>query len=267
MVSPTIPAVPWDTRETLPDDFDAWIGSALFGFRSNYTDQSGAQVPLLIWTDLYCPDLEPGDQNEIVWSLGTGWQVSPDGKMAIPVSKRNQAGGFTTTSMMGRLISRVAKEMKVPGITLPPNYADAWSGLGFHLNRQEIHFEGGSERNISDRKRLLPTSYLGRKDPAEIRVSAARGNTGQPGGQQNGFVPGSPVATVPMVAPTPTSVITSTSSDLANQVAAIAKAHKAAGKTKADWQGIVLGLPGVALDAALLSKVLDDSPAGIWAQA
>lgn len=265
MVQPAV-GVPWDTRETLPDDFDVWIGSAMFGYRSNYTDQGGAQLPLLIWTDLFCPDLEPGEQSEQVWSLGTGWGVSPDGKMAIPASKRNQVGGFTTTSMMGRLIARVAKDLKVPGLTMAPNFADAWPGLGFHMNRQDIHFEGGGSVEIKDRKRLLPTVYLGRKDPNEIRVSAARVMTGQPPAigstaPANGYSP----APIPAVAPTAPVAVASAPSPLLDQVTLVARAQKAAGKTKSDWQGIVLGMAGVANDAALLSKVLDDGPSGIWA--
>lgn len=231
----------------------------MFGFRSNYTDQKGAQVPLLIWTDLYCPDLEPGDQVEIVWSLGNGWQVSPDGKFVIPAqgNKRNEKG-FTNSSMMGRLIARVAKEMKVPEVLnsgLGPNRSEIWTGLGFHMNRQEQHFEGGADRGISDRKRLMPTSYLGRKDPGEIRRLGA----GAPPTPEMG----AGAVSAPTSAPAPSSA-GPTPNSLLDQIRTLAKANKAAGRTKSQWQADVLGLPNVSADPAILNQILDDGPTGIW---
>lgn len=255
--------VPWEPRESLPDDFDVWIGTAIFGYRSNYTDQSGKQLPLLIWTDLYTPELEPGEQNEIIWSLGTGWDVAPDGSYVTPGANKRNEKGFTNTSMMGRLIARVAKDMKVPfPPNASPNVAATWVGLGFHMNRQDIHFEGGGNIEIKDRKRLMPTSYLGRKEQGEVRRLGSIGGVATPPGTpaQNGTPSTLTASAASAGVPIAVGV---TTNPLLDTVRAKAKEAKAAGQQKAIWQAAVIPLSSQ--DPAILSQILDDGPSGIWA--
>ena len=142
----------YELESGLPDDFDALITRSWFDFKPEY--QKGT-VPLLLF-DLEGQEIEP--QN-VAFSIGADWKIVDGGKrVEHPKGKKR----FVMTSMIGRLIHRVAHEI---GIELwergYPTEANIWTGLAFHWKREEFTFGPGIlEEKGGKTTHLMPTDFL-----------------------------------------------------------------------------------------------------------
>lgn len=165
----------WETESGLPDDFDCWIVDAKFDYLPEYTDKEGRPIPLLLW---YCesPDVEL--EQPIPWSLGSGWQIRAQGTR---VEHKDGRKRFIETSMYGRLINRVVRELGVNMASRGSSKeARVWVGLGFHMKREEFRYEGLMPERGGRTSRLMPVAFLGdrsgkgthAKPPTEEEVTA-----------------------------------------------------------------------------------------------
>jgi len=145
----------WETTSGLIDDIDGYITNPRFGFREQYIAVAGEAV-------LFMFDLVDEDGNLIsnpefppAYSVGAGWLVKENGTRI----ERPEKPKIIRTSMYGRLIDRVVKDLKVPMHEYGSAFeAKSWDGLGFHW-RQEEHTTVGGETKTH----LMPTSFLGKK--------------------------------------------------------------------------------------------------------
>lgn len=154
----------FELESGLPDDFDAQISTASFGFKPEYQD---GKVPLLL-LDLEGKEIEP---TTVAFSIGADWKITEGGhKVEHPKGKKR----FVATSMIGRLIDRVVNQMGVPmwerGF---PTEADIWPGLSFHWKREDIDFGKGILAEKGGKTtHLMPTDFLanyaGGETPAVI---------------------------------------------------------------------------------------------------
>jgi hypothetical protein len=142
----------YELESGLPDDFDAVITRAWFGYKQEY--QKG-EVPLLL-LDLEGNDIEPLN---VAFSIGADWKIVDGGRrVEHPKGKKR----FVATSMIGRLIDRVVNQM---GIEMWergfPTEAEIWTGLAFHWKREEISFGPGIlEEKGGKTAHLMPIDYL-----------------------------------------------------------------------------------------------------------
>jgi len=221
----------WVLEEGLPDDFDWWITKAEFGYLPEYTDQSGAQVPLLIW---YGESPDGVEIEHIAWSLGKGWEPTKNGK---EVKHQNNKDKFIKTSMYGRLIQRVHElgvDMSQRGSA---RVASVWEGLGFHMKREEIEFKGLLEDRGGKTTRLMPVKFLGEKKAGKaVSAPAKKEDTLQPKADD--------------------------SDQIMKKLKAIAKV-----KSREEFQKMAMDMPEVNDNPDLLMDVLDDSDNGFWARA
>jgi hypothetical protein len=199
----------------LPDDFDAQISSATFGFKAEYRD---GKVPLLL-LELEGEEIEP---TTAAFSIGTDWQITEGGHRVEHVRGKKR---FVSTSMIGRLIERVAKQMEVPlwerGF---PTEADIWTGLAFHWKREEVNFgKGILEETGGKTTHLMPTDFL---------PNYATGDT------TNNIEP-----------------------DMEARLIALAKASS----DSSAFARTALKMPGVAANTMLINSILDDSGKGFYA--
>ena len=158
----------WDLDTGLPDDFDFWITSSKFGYRDEY--MSG-EVVLLIWEG-ESPD---GDVASIIWPCGSGWEVVEQGKK-VQHPKRVR---FVTTSIIGKLINRVVKELGVDmaarGVATE---ASVWNNLGFHMRREELEYGTGIlEERGGKTTHLMPVAVL--EKPQEKKATTVQDLTGK----------------------------------------------------------------------------------------
>jgi len=136
----------------LPDDFDAVITRAWFGYKNEYKQGT---VPLLL-LDLEGPEIEPLN---VAFSIGADWRITDGGhRVEHPKGKKR----FVKTAMIGHLIYRVVTEMGIPmwerGF---PTEADIWTGLAFHWKREEISFGPGIlEDKGGKTTHLMPIDHL-----------------------------------------------------------------------------------------------------------
>ena len=161
MTTKNVPST-WETDAGLPDDFDFWITSSKFGYRNEY--MSG-EVALLIWEG-ESPD---EDVASIIWPCGSGWEVVEQGKK-VQHPKRVR---FVATSIIGKLINRVVKELGVDmaarGVATE---ASVWNNLGFHMRREELEYGTGIlEDKGGKTTHLMPVAVL--EKPAEKKAIAA----------------------------------------------------------------------------------------------
>ncbi|MEM3646838.1 MAG: hypothetical protein QW334_01650 [Thermofilum sp.] len=221
-------------EEGLPDDFDFWVTRAEFGYLPEYTDQSGAQVPLLIW---YGESPDGVEIEHIGWSLGKGWEPIKGGKEVRHQSNKDK---FVKTSMYGRLIQRVHElgvDMSRRGSA---KIASVWEGLGFHMKREEIEFKGLLEERGGKTSRLMPVAFLGeRKGSKSVPKQAQAEEKSQ-------------AAEVPK---------TETDDVLMKKLKVLAKT-----KPKDEFQRMVMEMPGVVDNDDLMADLLDDSENGFWAR-
>lgn len=210
----TVKKSSWDTVEGLPDDFDFWITGAQFGFREEY--QSG-QTLLLIWEG-ESPDVET---TSIIWPIGGDWEVLENGRRV----KHPKRDAFVKSSMYGRLITRVVKELRVNmearGLATD---ADVWKGLGFHVKRETIQYGAGIlEDKGGKTEHLMPVSFLGDRSAKKAETTAGRG------------------------------VLERRLAILAGKL------------PKKEFMEKVIEIDEVSSDADLLELTLDESPKGFWA--
>jgi len=209
----------WDTDSGLVDECDFFITEPYWGYRDEY--QSG-EVPLLILGG-ESPD---EDIESIIFPCGAGWEVMEQGRK-VQHSKRVR---FVKTSLVGRLIDRVCKELKVNmaerGLATD---ASVWKGLGFHFRREEITFGSGIlEASGGKVNHLMPVAVL--EKPAEKKAEKALVAEGKP--------------------------------DLTEKkLAAMAKKLD-----REEFQKRAMDMEDVVANDDLMGQVLDDSDAGYWAK-
>lgn len=206
----------FELESGLPDDFDAAIARSWFGYKEEY--QKG-QVPLLL-LDLEGPEIEPVN---VAFSIGADWKIVEGGKrVEHPKGKKR----FVMTSMIGRLIDRVVREM---GIEMWergfPTDADIWTGLAFHWKREEISFPGLLEEKGGKTTHLMPTDYL-----PDFKVGEAAAPTVEP--------------------------------EMETRLTALAKASEDFNS----FAKAALKVPGVGDNPKLINSILDESEKGFYAQ-
>lgn len=155
----------FELESGLPDDFDAQISSASFGFKPEYQD---GKVSLLL-LELEGKEVEP---TTVAFSIGADWKIT-DGGHKVEHSKGKKR--FVATSMIGRLIDRVVNQMGVPmwerGF---PTEAEIWTGLAFHWKREEVSFgKGILEDKGGKTTHLMPTDFLSDYSNGEAPVTIA----------------------------------------------------------------------------------------------
>ena len=225
---------PWETIEGLDDDFDFYIEAPYFGFMKEYME--GEQA-LLIWQGS-SPDT---DTSRVIWPIGKGWEVVDSGAR-VTHEKREK---FIKSSMYGKLINRVTSDLRVDmGKRGKPTDAEVWKGLGFHLNREEIKYEGLLEDRGGKTIHLMPTAFLGEKGKPAVAVAKAKAAPSVSVG-----TPATAVASVASV------------SLLEKKLSVLAKANDLT-----TFQSKALDMPEVSANENLLAQVLNDGPDGYWAQ-
>ena len=125
---------PWSLDSGLPDNIDAVITGAEFTTSPDYQD---GQISLLKLV------LEGADHDplEVLFSLGKDWIIKDKGAQ-VEHAKGKQH--FIATSIYGRFIHRVTEELKVQmPANSTPMQAEAWLGLAFHWEREELDFGKG----------------------------------------------------------------------------------------------------------------------------
>ena len=148
---------PWDTESGLMSDFNGWIVNPHFGVKEEYSQvvvqtTGGEQRGAMFIADLM------DEENVIVasqgWSIGTGWEISEDGRYITHIKRKN----VVTATLYGQLINHVVKNLGVDmaqyGV---PTDAMAWDGLGFHWMLAAHATVGGQEK-----QGLMPDIFLGR---------------------------------------------------------------------------------------------------------
>lgn len=221
------PATDWEVESGLPDDFDFWITRAEFGYLAEYTDGSGAQVPLLLWYG-ESPDIEI--DSPIPWSLGKGWEPTKGGKSVRHVNGKEK---FVATSMYGRLITRVTQELGVDMASRgSAKDASVWEGLGFHLKREEIEYKGLLQEKGGKTTRLMPVAFLGDKSEKKAKSSAPEEKSE---GDEDALI---------------------------KKLKLLAKT-----KDRMTFQSLALKMDEVNENEELLEQILDDGDNGFWAKA
>jgi hypothetical protein len=219
----------WQTETGLPNDIDAWIVNARFGTpREEYTAkvaQTSQEAPVALIVDL------EDENGEIVgsqgYSVGTGWEVSEDGLSITHPKRKNVVG----SSMYGQLQTRVTRDLKVPmGKFGKPTDANSWNGLGFHWMLEEHP----TIRGQAPKQGIIPTVYLGRREPSKVAKAAA------------GVRAGKPAVTSSLVEKRLVDLI------------------KEKGEIKA-FQLAAIRIAEVASNDTLMSQILDEGPEGYWA--
>ncbi len=145
----------WETESGLIDDVDGWITNPRFGFKEEYA-QAVSAVAGMGGGAMFIVDI--ADEQGIIqgsqgYSIGTGWEVSDDGRY-ITHPKRNNV---VTATLYGQLQRKVVKDLGVNmGELGDPTDAMSWDGLGFHWNQIPHATVGGEEKTG-----LMPTEYIG----------------------------------------------------------------------------------------------------------
>ena len=217
----------WELDSGLVDDGDIVVKKSRFGYLDSY--QSG-EAALLIW-DVESPDAV--FEYPIIWPLGSDWKVVDRGLRA-EHPKRER---FVKTSIYGRLIERVTKDLGVDMKSRGgPRTATIWEGLSFHVKREVLKFPGAAERGLKDEvEHMMPTEFLGE------------------GGQK-------------AATKTATKVKEATGDgDVVDRLTKLAKSLD----NREKFQKAALNLSELneSANSALLSDVLEDSDQGFWARA
>lgn len=148
---------PWETESGLIDDVDAWIANPHFGVKEEYSlvvvqTTGGEQKGAMLLFDL-------ADENgEIIgsqgYSIGTGWEISPDGLTIAHAKRKNVVTGTLYGQLQNRVVKELSVDMSQYGL---PTDAMAWDKLGFHWMQQLHATVAGPEK-----PGLMPTAFLGK---------------------------------------------------------------------------------------------------------
>lgn len=158
----------WETITGLPDDIDAWINKARFGFIDQYSQAitasggSPKESPMMLF------NLVNADGEEVAnvgYSCGAGWILQGDGEsIEHPMRK-----AIIKNSMYGQLMDRVTKVLKVPMVGRgSPLVAATWEGLGFHWKQESYTTFTGKEST-----NLMPMDFLGQRGAAPAAKAVA----------------------------------------------------------------------------------------------
>jgi hypothetical protein len=155
----------WEFSSGLLDDVDAVVVGTEFGYRPEYVDAEGNQLPLFI---LKLQAEGSSDVVESHYSIGRGWEVAADGRS---VSKPEGKQKFVQTSAYAMLLARAAglwPEIKRRG---PTTRTGLFEGTKWHWEREKVEYGG----QIGSKERLLPTKFLG----VDEKAAAGAGGGGQ----------------------------------------------------------------------------------------
>jgi hypothetical protein len=228
----------WELGSGLPDDVDAYIVMARFGWPSEYNN--GQTLCLELTLESSDADFD----RPVLMPVGNNWTTDRDCCILSHINGKAEAK-IIKTSGYGQMIDHVLTVAEAPVEELgSPKDARIWEGLGFHWVRKEISLGAGAEAKgfRASVERLLPVAYLGRR------------------GQENGASPApSPTTPAPVTAPTPVSEQTGS---LVGTLTTMA--HRL---NQEEFITAALKMDGVTADPALLSQLLDESAAGFWSKA
>ena len=247
----------WDspTESGLPDDFTITIGAESFFAPSAILSGSLAlHIVGVADKHVFTAD-EP-----LLVTVGKGWQsldgghtvVHPDGKIK-----------FSEQTHLGSWVKKLAVElgakeaMRATGRT--PLEAAFWHGMTLHLLRMGggETFMGKDGAQVTTKPRLMPTQFSGYQGASVPPVT---------GGQT--VAPAAPAVdkvaeAKAKVAAAKAATTANGSSELEGKVRAMAAEHA----DYAAFEAAVLTLDGITDDDTLLAAALDQTEAGIYAQA
>ena len=157
----------WETESGLIDDVDGWIANPIFGIKEEYATAvalSGTPGGVMIMFDLVDEDgIVIGNQG---YSIGTGWEVSDDGRYITHPKRKN----VVSSTVYGQLQIEVIKNLEVDmGNYGDPTDAMSWNGLGFHWNQKSHATVSGDTK-----QGLMPTLFLGKKEGSEAAIPVAK---------------------------------------------------------------------------------------------
>jgi hypothetical protein len=153
----------WDLATGLVDDVDAVVVGSEFGYRENYNDQDGNPQTLMILSLLPDGASEP---IEVRFSVGKGWEPSPDGRSAVRQDGKKK---FIQSSMYGQLLAR-ARGLWPDIITRGPAYqAGIFDGTKWHWKMEKIEYGG----RLESREHLMPTKFLGVEQVKGVKAKAS----------------------------------------------------------------------------------------------
>jgi hypothetical protein len=152
------------------DDVDALVAESRFGVLEGYNDRDGNPQCLAILTlqPLDAKGKPDGDPIEQVWSCGSGWEPSDDGRSAIHPSGRRK---FNKGCMWARLLARCMQlypEVKFRG---KGDVAGILDGLVFHWKQEKFSYGG----EIGDREHLMAEKFLREQKKGRTTGSPASG--------------------------------------------------------------------------------------------
>lgn len=237
----------WGTDTGLVSEFDGDCVEAWFA-----TNEQSEYDPdrVFLWLRFINITTEEDDTlDEVVQrlSIGKGWEIADGGKRVVR-SDGNERKGFNENTALGKLSDRVTGSKK-EGVKFgayftdllahfaesgaSPRDATIWEGHRFHVGPSEYPIKDRDTGEMSSYTVVLPEKYLG---------AAVIGNgVAQTKLSTNGDGPG----------------------DLLDTLAQLAQTAE----THAAFQAAALQVEGVATDQTVLNRVVDDSDAGIYAQA
>ena len=138
----------WTTSSGLPDNFAGTIIGASFGYRAEYAN---GEIPLFLPV-IDGPDLD--DPIEQGFSIGKGWNVVNGGK-SVEHGKKER---FTKSSLMGKLVTRIVTDLKVPMQGRGKSRdAATWVGLNCFWKREKIEYG----EDIGNTDHIMPFEFLG----------------------------------------------------------------------------------------------------------
>lgn len=217
----------WEPEVGLPNDFDGWITNPRFGTKDEYLQKVQLTTPTVGAGLMFLADLVNKDgEFEATQGYSVGTGWIPsDDGLSISHPKRSNV---VKNSVYGGLQIRVTKELDVKMDSRGlPTEAKSWDGLGFHwmLEEHPVVTRGEGEAPRTAQG-LMPTQVL---------------------------APRAAAAAAPAAAP-------AEQTDLEKKLIGMVGVME-----RGQFQLVAMKLPEVAVDDALMAKVLDDGPDGFYA--
>lgn len=222
----------WEVESGLIDDVDGWIANPRFGFKEEYA-QAVVATGAVASGAMFLVDIldEKGEiQGSQGYSIGTGWEISDDGRYISHPKRKNVVG----SSLYGQLQTKVVKDLGLDmGKRGDPTDAMSWDKLGFHWNLAP-HTTVSGEEKFS----LMPSTLLEKASPEAVPGSA-------------------PAATTPAAA-APAAGTVNAKVEALKLVATSANAKEFIMKA--------VKVPAIVADDAFMVECTDDGDAGFYAQ-
>lgn len=236
----------WGTGSGLPDQLTGTVAEAWFGKNEQAEGEQADKVYL--WLKLINIESNEydGDEYTVRLGVGSGWEAVEGGERLVredgtskPINNNTHYGNFLNRVIgAGKDGQEFAEAMAGAFDAVKGRgnqyQASVWVGLRFEFVNKE--FSNSRDGETIEWSWMLPVKFGGEDN----RVGGGGGNGAAPAAETNG-----------------------TTTDLASQLAAIAKDTG----SHAEFVGKALAVPGVSADNDLLARVADESDAGIYATA